>query len=765
MRAVVMAGGEGSRLRPLTCNMPKPLVPLCGKPVIEYIFDLLIRNGIEDVCVTTGYLSDRIINRYPEGKYHSMKLSFSNEEMPLGTAGSVKNAIKDSEESILVISGDSVCDFDLDKIIRYHTGADALVTVVGYTVDDPREYGLIEKDDSGRIQRFLEKPSWGQATTSLANTGIYVLSKEAISEIPDSKSFDFAKDLFPKLMQDKKHLNCYHAEGYWCDIGDIGSYLKCQKDLLLGKIRFPLKKAAEAIYAKDYLPSGNYTIVPPVYIGSGVEIADDAIIGPMTVIEDECVIESGAKIAGSVLHSRASVRMNATIKDALMCEKSDLRNSAQMYERCVLGASSVIGAHSTVFPGVRVWPEKHIEQSTIVRSNIKFDENYASYFDEYGIHPDVELTVDMCVSLGSAIGSIPECKKVGVSCDGSNHAKAMLKAMEAGILSAGGHVWNFGESFDAQLSYCTAFCGLKIGVFIYGGQKSQIRIYGESGLPLPRELEREIEMRLRMCEYKRCLGSHYRDVADMASIRLMYNRELSKQAQYDLRGITASVCCSNNLIRDLMEDTLLKLGCLRDESIVFDISEDGLQVTAHEGHESFPIEKLQVVCCDYAFRNGYDVALPFEAPMALDKMASEFGRKVLRYLQSPLNHVDSAARNLSAKQFFLRDGLYMTIRILNIMKESGKTLSQLCADLPEFYTQSRMFTLSFSPARLHELFAEGEYSADKVREGITLRKDEERMILLPTRDGKHLRVFAEANRMETAKEMCDGFEKILKEIE
>lgn len=764
MKAVVMAGGKGTRLRPLTCDTPKPLVPVCGKPVLEYIFDLLIRNGIDEACVTLGYLGNRIEERYPDGKYKTLRVTFSHEDAPLGTAGSVRKAAQDWNEPFFVISGDAMCDFELDKMMLYHTAAHAKITVACTDVDDPREYGLIEKDEAGHIIRFVEKPAWGQATTDLANTGIYIVEPECLRKIPHDNAYDFAKDLFPKMLRERDALYAYHAQGYWCDIGDIYAYLRCQRDLLEGKIRFPLKKAADGIFAEDVLPSGNYSLVPPVYIGAQADIGDGAQVGPGAVVGAECIIGDGARVRCSVMLPRSAAHAGSTMQEAVLCSGAVLQANACMYEQTVLGTDSVVGQGASVCPHVRIWPEKEIEANSTIRENVRYQNIQKNYFGDGGISDSVELTAQMCVALGAAVCSVTTCKKAGVACDGTPFAKAMLLAIASGMLSAGGHVWDFGECFEAQLTYCTAFCGLPVGIFCIGGAHPQIRICGENGLPVPRSIERQIEERLRKGEYNRCAAEHCREVADMRSIRLMYGRELLRQAPFGLRGMEASVQSPNRQIALLMEDALLKLGCLKGDDLLFRISQDGMQADAVTPTGTYTHDKLLAVCCLHAFRSGMDVALPYDAPMALDKMAQQYARTVRRYLSASSDDSDAAARTLSAKQIFLRDGLYMTVRILSILRERNVSLEALCAELPAFYIERKTFTLTFSPAKLHALFG-GQESEKTVREGITLEKNGGRLLMIPARNGKTLRVSAEADSMETAAEMCDGFERILAEIE
>ena len=213
-----------------------------------------------------------------------------------------------------------------------------------------------------------------------------------------------------------------------------------------------------------------------------------------------------------------------------------------------------------------------------------------------------------------------------------------------------------------------------------------------------------------------------------------------------------------------MEDTLLRLGCLRTQTLLFRISPDGTTVQAMTADGSIPHEKLLAICCDDAFREGTDVALPYDAPMALDTLAAQYGRRVFRYLTAPADDADAAARRLSAKQIYLRDGLYLTVRTLGVLRKRRQTLEALCAELPEFYLERKTFTVSFSPAKLHAIFGQGD-DAEAVREGVSLKRDGGRLLITPDRSGKTLHVLAEAASMETAAEMCGGFERILEELE
>lgn len=252
MKAVLMAGGEGTRLRPLTCDIPKPMARLCGRPIMEYIIELLSEHNVRSTVVTLRYLPHIIKNHFSSGSFAGVDLEFIEENTPLGTAGSVKNAAKGFEDDFIVISGDALCDFSLTEAMKFHKKNNATATIVVTHIDDPREYGLVRTDGSSRISGFVEKPCFAQAVTDLANTGIYILSPEVLKLIPDNEKHDFAKDVFPAMLEQNIPIYTYEADGYWCDIGDINSYISSQMDMLNGRVkcRIDAKEIAKGVFCK-----------------------------------------------------------------------------------------------------------------------------------------------------------------------------------------------------------------------------------------------------------------------------------------------------------------------------------------------------------------------------------------------------------------------------------------------------------------------------------------------------------------------------------
>jgi len=311
MKAVVMAGGEGSRLRPLTIGRPKPMVPIVNRPVMEHILLLLKKHGITEVVVTLQYLANVIQDYFGDGESLGMTLHYSVEDVPLGTAGSVKLAERLLDDTFLVISGDALTDYDLTSIIEYHKTKKAVATLTLTHVDNPLEYGVVITDNTGHIRQFLEKPSWSEVISDTINTGIYVLEPEVLKRCPSGQPFDFSQDLFPGLLIDGRPIYGYVPKGgYWTDVGTIEEYMRACFDALEGKVDMQIGDpgARPGLWCgPGAATSPAATINGPVYIGHDVKIAAGVVIDGPAVIGDNSSVEARAHIARSVLQGSCYV--------------------------------------------------------------------------------------------------------------------------------------------------------------------------------------------------------------------------------------------------------------------------------------------------------------------------------------------------------------------------------------------------------------------------------------------------------------------------
>lgn len=754
MKSVIMAGGEGSRLRPLTCDTPKPMVRLCGRPILCYILDLLASHGVDEASVTIRYLPDVITDAFEDGVYGKIRLNFVEEETPLGTAGGVKNAASGFTEPFVVISGDALCDFDLSAAARYQKLTDADAVILTTRVEDPREYGLVTYEADGRVTGFLEKPGWPQAHTDTANTGIYFIKPEVLELIPEDQPFDFAKDLFPLMLQRGMNLRAFETRGYWCDIGDLTTFRSCHADLMNGRVSCRLPEPQKGIYGYEP-PSGNYTVKAPVYFGSNVSVADGAVIGPNAVLDDGTVVGLRARVSGSVLMPDSYVGEDARLTGAILASGVSVKKGASLFENSVAGCSSVIGSHARVAPGVLIWPGKRVEDGSIVSENYQYGSSSRTLFSDEGITGEtgVEITPELCVRLGSAAGSLHSRSRIGLASDGSRAARVLKASLAAGIMSTGTQVWDFGEMLPAQMQQSMIFSGMEMGIHVAGGPAASIRLFGEGGLPLLRSDERSLESRISKRDFVRAPWNSWREIADMRGMQLIYQQELYSAAPNGLSGVSCRAACENKTGERLLHQVLQKLGCDMQGERILQLSPSGGELTIIDPRLGvLNSEKVLALCCLIAFRSGNDVALCCDAPGAIDRLAERFGRKVFRYYASPVDQSDKEARRLACARTFPRDGMLQAVMLLAYLKETETSLYDLIRELPEFATKQMVLEVEGNPAGVMSAFrSEKGYTPG---EGVTVTLKRGKAVIRPEKRGKQLKVIAEAASQEIAEELC-----------
>jgi len=377
MKAVIMAGGKGTRLRPLTSNQPKPMISIANKPCMEHIINLLEHHGLEDIVVTAEFLSEEIQNYFGDGSAWGVKLSYSVEEEPLGTAGSVKFTQDRLNERFVIVSGDALTDVDLSAVVAFHEERGADATLVLKEVHDPSEFGIVVLEDDGRVSRFFEKPDPDEVFSYTANTGIYVLEPGILDGIPAGEEYDFAKDLFPKLLEAGRPIYGYVIDGYWEDIGNIEQYLDAQKAALDGGIRglrIPGEKVREGVYVGRGTRIDEARIEAPVVFGEDVEVAPGARVGPHSVVAANVRIGAGASVVRSTVDERTTIGEEAELDGTLIMKDCIVGPRAQLLEGSALGDGAEIEEGATVTSGVGVYPDETVEEGERVTEDVGEDE-------------------------------------------------------------------------------------------------------------------------------------------------------------------------------------------------------------------------------------------------------------------------------------------------------------------------------------------------------------------------------------------------------
>lgn len=385
MKVCIMCGGEGTRLRPLTFGRPKPCIPIVNKPSIQHLVSHLANLGFNDVVITLGYMSDAIEAALGDGSLFGVNVTYVHEKTKLGTAGSVKNAQKYLEEQpFLVVGGDHVVGLDLLEFYREHLNNDTITTIGLISIDDPTEYGIAEIDADYQIKRFKEKPSPGEIFSNLASTGMYVCDPEIFDHIPTGEKFDFARNLFPELMEKGYPLKAWLARGNWSDVGSPRSLREAERwklqDIGFTNISGDLYIKGARVLGPVQVGScvsvaANSRVIGPVAIGAGTIIEENVIIGPYTSIGEGCIVKKNAKIFSSSIYNRVIVGSDSTVSGSIIDNDTLIGSGCNIEHDTVIGPHVVLKSNVVVHSGTRLWPEVIIPEGTVVKEHV-LNEDY-----------------------------------------------------------------------------------------------------------------------------------------------------------------------------------------------------------------------------------------------------------------------------------------------------------------------------------------------------------------------------------------------------
>lgn len=745
MKAVILAGGEGTRLRPLTCNLPKPLVPVCTKPVLEYILDLLAEHGCTEAEIAVRYKGDKIERHFSSGVYKNITLGFSTEKSPLGTAGCVKKAAENFGEDFIVISGDAMCDFDLSAALDFHKKRGADATIVTKRVDDPREYGLIIEKD-GRITDFCEKPSYINCRSDLANTGIYILSPRVLELIPDEKMWDFAKNVFPDMLSAGMKLMCCELNGYWCDIGDISAYKRCCADLLDGKIRAEIPKHLRRAPASRALVDKSAQISPSALITGACAIGNSVSVG------------DGAKLRNAVVMDGAFIGSDVTLNDCIICTNAHIGDGAAVYESAVIGEGAQVGENAVVCGGIRVWADKRVESGAFVNSDFKYGMKSTVGITEDGIvgETNTVITPEFAGRLGCAASRISE-SYIAVSCSGENASETLKNALLSGISSTGRQCFDFGDASIPVLSHCAALLNCDIIIHISARSRTRILIYGTGVLPLTRAQERMLENALSRGEYLSASWSNFSSINRFTGAGSLYRAMLEVITDFNV-PYRITLNCLNAAAASMYAPFFGKIGTGRAELTV-NMNEKATRAEiVTESGKRCDYGTLVLIAAVRLLAAGEDVALPFAFLSAADYVAEKYGRKIYRFYVSSMDDSDSEARELAAGQMFLNDGFILVTSVLKYLAENNVTLDEAIAALPKFTSMNKFIHISCPPQKILNKIGNVRHSE---KEGVLISEDGERVFLRSNKRGDGLYLFAESFSSETAAQLCEKTERLI----
>jgi mannose-1-phosphate guanylyltransferase/phosphomannomutase len=748
MKAVALAGGEGSRLRPLTLSVPKPMLPVANQPVLHHLLTLLRRHGIQEVIVVLQYNADQVETAFGDGADLGLKIRYLIEKTPLGTAGCIKPAEEWlSDEPFLVISGSALTDADLGRWLDSHRSRQADLTLARM---ESAESGLhAEADSEGKIVRFSREAS---ASSFPVNEGVFCVSPSVLRAMESGVAYDWSEDLLPSLLSEGQSLYAQPLDGYWNSLESLDAYRRAQADALNGtaKIDLPGKRAASPAGSGEYYADesarvdAGARIRGPVLIGAGAIIHPGATVEERSIIGDHAVIEPGARIVSSVVGEGVFVGANAEIAGAILCRNSMAGTGSRIEEGAILGERSQALPESRLPPGVKVWPDKVVDSGVRLAGDlIVGTQGSGSMFDEGAVRgvPNVEITPKFVEKLASAYAStLPSGARVIVGRDSHPTCRMLKRALLAGLMSSGIHVMDIHAAPEPLSRFLTRESIAQGGVHLHmsASHLSMVTLdfYDSDGISLSKSVQRKIENLFYREDSRRA------EIMDVGQTDLLneatdlYRYGMQKFVRPNL--LTGSqpkivLDCAYGTVSAIAPTLLGELGCrpvsvnaypdpaaeprapeekaqsLRDLSAMVPTLSARLGALLDEDSASLHVAddkgriltepELLLAFAELVFRTepGATIAAPGIAPSELEEIAARGGGRVVRTRNSQR---DLAVSALKAKavlagdmtgRFILpqflgaADGLAALVALLERLVQADVKLSDIVASLPPLH--------------------------------------------------------------------------------
>lgn len=683
VKAVIMAGGFGTRLKPLTDTMPKPLAPVLNEPALSHVLRHLFRHGVNDAYLTLKFMPDMIKDVYKD-YFEGVSITYFTEDEPLGTAGGVKMCQEQLSDDIIVASGDGIWDMDISCAYEYHKSKNADVTILCAKTPFPSAYGVIMCDSDGRIIRFAEKPSQGEIFSDKVNTGIYIMKKKMLDFVPPNTPFDFSRDLFPLLMKNCFSLYAYSDDGAWCDIGSVEEYRRCNIEALKGK----------------YSLSGSTPVYHNVYD---------------SVIADGFTYGKNTSVCASVIHESVTLGDGVSVNESVICKGVRIENGARIPRGCIIGAGSVITEGITLEENTVIPTCTTVNGDSLMKNVIK----KGTLFGSDGIKGDfyAGLSCDKVSILGGGVGTL--AGTVGLVCDGSARSSAAGEIFAAGVKYGGGKCMCFKNGFLAMANYINMYYRFDITVYIKSladGDGIHIIFRDKNGLKPKADFERKLENIFFSTEIP--IPCDVYDTEYVNGGEELYKSALANQSEDALNGLDGyEIILGHSKECRLLSGVLSALGANVYEYTAPD-SDDYIFIDIDEGSDTFRISEYTngtVFTCDkyHAIATVISLDEPQAlSPLALShydppiygKIASKRGIRTLYYLDSPSSELaeDNKARNAFYNGIFRCDPLALSIKLLWLLKKNNVRLHYAVGGTEQFFVREDTVSVP-SHLRAHTL--------------------------------------------------------------
>lgn len=822
-KAVIMAGGFGTRLRPLTMNLPKPMVPILNKPMMGHIVELVKQCDIKDVVSVLYFQPEKITDYFENGSKYGINMQYVQAVADYGTAGSVRNAHEEVELNtrFIIISGDVLTDFDLQKAIDWHEKKGAAATLLLTRHETPLQYGIVMTDDDGKINRFLEKPSWGQVFSDTINTGIYILEPEVLEMIPLHQEFDFSKDLFPAMLKNNMPLYGYIAEGYWRDVGNLDEYQKGQADAVTGVVKLPNSEIKIANSAKVHESA---RIEGKVVIGENTIVEEDAIIKD-SVIGESCKIGKHASIRGTTLWNNIAIGDYADLTDDVICDNTEIGKNSTVQENVFISNDCKIGDDSTLVANIKLWPNKNIQdKSVLTRSLVQEEKWQRELFAEARIsgESNIEIHPEFGAKLGSCMGMVfGKNSTILASRDPNKVSRIMKRSITSGLMSVGVSIndlqMNSIPQTRQELRSGKYAAGFHVRRSPRDPNKTDIIIFSSDGRDITVAISKKIERYFYGEEIKRVLKedvgtmsfpertneiyvNRYLDALDLdliskSDFKLLIDYSYG-YASTILPGILGRLNVAALSLHDYVDGSKFHPDpTVNDESkneagnIMRSLNYN-LGFTLESGSEKIAMidqrgkwyssQRLLTIITKLFLETHkniepYNIAVSIVATDEIEKIAFDYNVDVIR-IKNNHSAMMEATRDDSVKfvggiyggfifpEFlFAADGMFTIGKAIEMLAETGFKLSELDESLPRRFQVQKEVECSWSMKGtiMRNLMEFSENYQRQLVEGVKVFENGTSALMIPNKESSSFTIYGEADTIENAEEISIRYYKLI----
>lgn len=756
IQAIIMAGGEGSRLRPLTLNRPKPLVPILGKPCMWYALALLKRHGLIPAAATLCYMPDAVRETFKE------ELTYYEETTPLGTAGSVRMAKDDLADTFVVLSGDGLTDCDLSAAMRFHREKGAVATLVLKSMPIPLSYGVVLTDGGGRVTSFLEKPDWPQVFSDQVNTGIYILNKEVLDLIPGDGPYDFGQNLFPLMVEKGLPVYGYVMRGYWCDVGDQPAYVQAQLDLMAGLANLPVQAEKKGL---AYLEEGAFFHEGAqarglCYIGKNARVERGAVLYEGAALCENAVVEQGARLERTCLWENARAGKLTRLRGAVLCDLSQAHENVSMEEDTALGFGAQAMKGAMLAPGAKVWPHRVVAPDARVYENVVWGDLRQLRVTQSKSRLFSTRDADaLCAALKDTL----KVRHALVMRD--EKSEALLYTLVGALCARGVFVTRADGGTLAAMRRVQAHLDADAGLFVAG---DTVFLTGERGRPLSKGDQRKLETLALRGDYPK-LADLPGECGGLGGAAHLYAHLLARDVQLH-KDTHAAVFCQNTFVRKSALEALGLLDCaygrVQDESdlgllngeIGFLISENGAEARLLTEDGPLDAAAQARLMARAWYLTGHDTFF----------LLGDMPRGILKAVPGEMRVLPPAQKDAEPESYFSQeavysDGLAQALLLMAAFKDRAALFAAL-SDMPRAHLMREEIPCP-QKAKGRVLRLLGEQAQDKeMGEGLRVFLKNGAAHLTPCPDRPAFMVTAESGDMETAREICGLYKKDIERI-